>query len=283
MTSSSCPPQSIDVLVGQTFGNCANNTHELLNLTDNGEEKKNNKHNHDENNKSKHTAYKYSNNGKGPLHEAVILAGFPVFLKYKEGEIISVEKVEESSRIIKPPNPEEYPNEPYEFADMQEVLSYVRRAKEESMHSLYQRGKTFVKKYNDQDEDKQILLSADIVWSYLQDRFSTTHYDVVIGDNESGKSTIGDTFEAVGYRPVNMTDPTAANLFRVLGTIEPGQSTIIADEAEKIDQSSDIMSILKTGYHIKKKIARTNNNNNTWKQEFFFTYCFKIINSGKVA
>ena len=113
------------------------------------------------------------------------------------------------------------------------------------------------------------------MWSYFQDRFSTTHYDGIIGDNGSGKSTVGDTFEAVGYRPVNMTDPTGANWFRILGTLEPGQCTIVADEAEKIDKSSDIMAILKTGYHIKKKVAKTNTY--TWKQEFYWTYCFKMI------
>jgi hypothetical protein len=46
-------------------------------------------------------------------------------------------------------------------------------------------------------------------------------------------------------------------------------------EAEKIDQSSDIMAILKTGYRIKKKVAKANTN--TWKQEFYWTYCFKVI------
>ena len=35
------------------------------------------------------------------------------------------------------------------------------------------------------------------------------------------------------------------------------------------------MSTLKTGYHIKGRVARTNNN--TWKQEFFYTYCLKVI------
>ena len=86
---------------------------------------------------------------------------------------------------------------------------------------------------------------------------------------------VGDTFESIGYRPVNMTDPTAANLFRVLGMIEPGQCTIVADEAEKIDKSPEIMSTQKTGYHIRGKVARTNSN--TWKQEFFYTYCLKMI------
>ena len=114
-----------------------------------------------------------------------------------------------------------------------------------------------------------------MVWSYFQDKFGTTHYIDVIGDNGSGKSTIGDTFEAIAYRAVNMTDPTPANLFRILGTIEPGQCTIVTDEAEKIDQSSEIMSTLKTGYQIKGKVARVNMN--TGKQEFFWTYCIKLI------
>jgi hypothetical protein len=38
-----------------------------------------------------------------------------------------------------------------------------------------------------------------------------------------------------------------------------GQCTIVADEVEKIDQSLEILSILKTGYHIRGKVARTNN------------------------
>jgi hypothetical protein len=222
-------------------------------------------------------AFKYSNRSKSPLHEAVILDGRPVFLTYdrKNDNIKTVDNIQESNRVIHPPKPEEYPYEAYEFASIDEVLSYAKVAKQESFDSLYDRAKYLVQEYNDQDPHKQILLACDIVWSYFQDKFSTTHYLAVIGDNGSGKSTVGDTFEAIGYRPVSMTDPTAANLFRVLGTIEPGQCTIIADEAEKIDQSADIMSILKTGYHIKKKVAKTNSN--TWKQEFFWTYCFKMI------
>jgi hypothetical protein len=267
-------------LNGQTFGNDSIEDEERV---ENGNRKENNKKKDDQEKqlqykskpKREYTAYKYSNRGKGLLHEAVILEGVPVFLRYKEGQIKSSPRIEESSRNIKPPDPEEYPYESYEFKNMDEVLSYVERAKTDSRDSLYQKAKSIVKKFNDQDDHKLVLVAADIVWSYFQDRFSTTHYLGVFGDNGSGKSTVGDTFEAVGYRPVNMTDPTAPNLFRVLGTIERGQCTIIADEAEKIDKSSDIMTTLKTGYNIKGKVARTNSN--TWKQEFFWTYCFKMI------
>ena len=71
-----------------------------------------------------------------------------------------------------------------------------------------------------------------------------------------------------------MTDPSTANLFREIGQLEMGQCTIVADEVEKIDQSLEIMSILKTGYHIRGKVARTNNKNR--EQEFFRTYCLKM-------
>ena len=71
----------------------------------------------------------------------------------------------------------------------------------------------------------------------------------------TGKSSIGDAVEALGYRPFNTTDPTTANIFRSLGNVEPGQITLILDEAEKIDQNPDMMSILKTGYDIRKTVS----------------------------
>jgi hypothetical protein len=52
-----------------------------------------------------------------------------------------------------------------------------------------------------------------------------------------------------------------------------GQCTIVADEVEKIDQSLEIMSILKTDYHIRGKVVCTNNKNR--KQEFLRIYCLK--------
>jgi hypothetical protein len=210
--------------------------------------------------KRPYSTYKYSNKGKGDLHEAVILSGLPVFLKYENGEIKTIQQIEESSRIIKPPNIEEYPYEPYEFVNIEEVRSYFDRAKKESIDSLFQKAKSIVLKYNDQDEHKLILLAADIVWSYFQDRFSTTHYTVIVGGNGSGKTTKGDTFAAVGYRTVTMTDPSAANIFRVLGKIEYGQCTIVMDEAEKVDKSPDLMSILKAGYQFNARVSKINMN-----------------------
>ena len=158
---------------------------------------------------------------------------------------------------------------------MNEVLEYVERAKSVSIDSIYIQVKRFVSEYNDQDESKLTLVALDIIFSYFQDKFATTHYTGIVGDNDSGKSSLGITFEALGYRPVYMTDPSAANVFRCLGNIEQGQCTIILDEADKIDKSPEMMAILKTGYQLSGKVPKINNN--TLRQEFFWTYGLKII------
>ncbi|HEY6668207.1 MAG TPA: DUF4326 domain-containing protein [Candidatus Nitrosopolaris sp.] len=221
--------------------------------------------------------YKYSKMGKGDLYESIILGGVPAFVSYDErnGKLNPVSNIEEATRILVPPSPEEYPYMPYEFGSEKELDDYVKLAKEKSIDLLYKQALSFVKTYNDQDEYKQILIATDLVWSYFQDKFSTTHYEGVTGDVGSGKSTVGGLFEAIGYRCVNTTNPSAPNVFRMLGMVEPGQCTLILDESDMIDEDPMMMSILKTGYDLLKRVPKTNLN--SWKQEYFFTYCLKII------
>jgi hypothetical protein len=225
-----------------------------------------------------YSTFKYSKNRK-ELHEAVIISGLPYFIKYNghDGKLVAVERVEEPGRILRPPNAEEYPYIPYEFATVDELEDYLKRAKDKTttIYSLYQSWKSIVKKYNDQDEVKLVLITMDIIWSYFQDLFPTTHYLAAIGDNGSGKSSIGETFEYGAYRCVNLTNPSAPNIFRVLGVIEPSQCTLILDEADRIDESSEMQSILKTGYRYGKRVPKVNTN--SWKQEYFFTYCLKVF------
>jgi hypothetical protein len=227
--------------------------------------------------KRKLVVYKYSNRQRIPLHEAVIIEGSPCFLYFdNEGKLKAVNEIEENTRILRPPNPEEYPYLPYEFDNLGEVISLLNEVKEHTEISYYyEKCKAILQKYNSQDDYKLHLAAADITWTYSQDKFATSHYLNIIGDNGSGKSSLGLCFEVLGYRPVNMTNPSAANLFRVLGTIEAGQCTIIAEEADKIDKNPEILSILKTGYHIMGKVAKVNLN--IQKQEFFWTYCYKVI------
>lgn len=241
--------------------------------------------NHTQNGKKKRefVSFKYSQFGKDELHEAVLINGLPFFIKYNDisNEFELVDKIEENIRILRPPEREEYPYSPYEFLGLEEINRYKDKIFKENIgiDFLFQKSKDIISKYNNQDDYKLNLLAADVLLSCFQDRFSTIHYDYIVAGNGSGKSSLGDTFGAIAYRAVNMTDPTAPNLFRLLGPIEPAQCTMILEEAERIDKSPELMAILKTGYARNGRVPKINPN--TLQQEFFFSYCQKVIISEK--
>ena len=81
----------------------------------------------------------------------------------------------------------------------------------------------------------------NVIGSCFQDRLSTVHYLLIVGGNGTGKSAFGDTFECLGYRPVNITNATEAFWYRVLGSVEFGQVTIIAEEIDKLDEHIQII------------------------------------------
>ncbi|MPZ06930.1 MAG: hypothetical protein GEU26_11045 [Nitrososphaeraceae archaeon] len=230
----------------------------------------------DQNQKYDYMTFKYSSRFRGTLHEAILLNGAPVFIKYQDGQIQAVPNIEEQDRILRPPSIEEYPYEPIEFSTYEELKKFQQIVLEGvNKEILFQKIFETVSLYIDQDEEIRILISADIFWTYFQDLFPTTHYYDISGTgNGIGKSTIGHVFEGIAYRAVRMTDPSAPSLYRILGKIEPGQCIIIADEADRIHTDKDMMSILKEGYTILGKVSKINKN--TEKQEFFFSYCFKM-------
>ncbi len=80
-----------------------------------------------------------------------MLAGVPVFVKYVDDEMELVESIEENSKIIKPPEAEEYQYEPYEFTNSEELEKFVNRARSLTIDSFFATAKQLVKKYNDQD------------------------------------------------------------------------------------------------------------------------------------
>jgi hypothetical protein len=214
------------------------------------------------------------------LREACIIEGKPYFLKIlkkEETDFLAIEPfIEEETRKLVPPYQEEYPYEPYSFDDARELNQfYLPRAREETIDSLYEKIKSMTRLFIDTSEMTLNLISANLLGSYFQDKFSTVHYLIIVGDNGTGKSAIADLFDALGYRTVVMTNPTRAIWYRVLGDIEFGQVTIIADESEGIEESPEIMSILKDGYQTKHKIPRMDSENK--KPEWFYPFCIKII------
>jgi hypothetical protein len=222
------------------------------------------------------STYKYSNKGKSNLYESVLINGFPKFISCTPCyELEIVESLEEGTRILEPPHEEEYPYNPYEFQEINDLNCYLQRAKKETVDSIYQQIKSIVRQFNDVNDKTITLLSAYILGSYFQDRLSTVHYLFIVGDNGTGKSVFGDTFECLGYRVVKITNATEAFWFRIFGTIEPGQVTIVAEEVDKLEENSQIMSMLKDGYQPNAKVPRMNNDND--KMDFYYPFCFKIM------
>lgn len=228
-------------------------------------------------------AHKYSKQldkcGKKVLYESVLFTDTDesMFIFYdRETDLIkAVPYVEERSRVIKPLVREEL-YLPYTYANLDEINSYYhRRTKSATYDTLYQQALSFVKLFVTQDIQRQVLIAADIIWSYFQDKFATCHYPSVYAKPGNGKSSIGQTFAAMSYRTVIMTDPSAANVFRIFGSLEPGQCTLVLDEAEKIDTSSEMMTALKNGYDKDGRIFRINNN--TGEQKVFYCYGLKFI------
>jgi hypothetical protein len=223
--------------------------------------------------------YKYSQLGKGSLHEAVIVNGLPFFVRYDHDTqtFELVEKIEENSRILRPPNVEEYPYTPYEFESNDEIHFFIQKAKEITLAHLYRKCKSIFLKFVDQDKYIINLLAVDTIWTYFQDLFSVTHYLEGVGDNDVGKSTIGYTFEFTGYRVVKGVAISGANYNRVLGSIEPGQCVIIEDEGESISEDPDKVKILKSGYEYNGKVPKINMNSKDQDQRWFKTYGYKMI------
>jgi hypothetical protein len=236
-----------------------------------------------ETNKKEVPAYKYSKRGQRILHEAIILSGERQFVAWygengpNSESIHIVPNIEEATRIIRPPNAEEYPYTPYEFVDREELNDYFSRANATSLDELYSTAKGFYKKYVDQDSNIIVILSADSILTSFQDLFPIICYSEGIGGNDVDKSSIGYTFEYTGYRVIRGTSISGANYFRILGNIEPGQCTIIEDEADSISEDPDKVRILKAGYEFNAKIPKTNMNTQKQEQNWYYPYCYKMI------
>ncbi len=154
----------------------------------------------------------------------------------------------------------------------------VQKAKQiKSLDEPYLYAKSFFSRYIDQDDYVIILLVADSIATYFQDLFPVTHYTEGVGTNDVGKSSMGYTFEYTGYRVIKGTAISGANYSRILGSIEPGQCTIIEDEGDNISEDAEKVKILKAGYEYNSKIPKINMNTRDQEQKWYFAFCYKMI------
>lgn len=257
------PDEQVEKIWNQAFKYITNDTNDINAENDNEQFLKS---------KKEFFTYKYTSNKH--VYEAVLIDHKPYFITCIDGQMELVEQIEQGTRMLKPPHEEDYVYKPLSFKNEIELKKFVDKCHTLTIDMLFNKINEMVSKFIIHHGYVKDYYSALILFSYFQDKFPTVPYTMFVADNGSGKSSIGDFFEMLGYRCVNMTDPTTANVYRIFGKIETGQCTLVLDEAEKID-SNEIMSILKSGYEKGKIITRTNNQ--TGKQEHFHAFGIKIM------
>jgi hypothetical protein len=200
--------------------------------------------------KRKISVKKYTAKGTKPLHECVVTGQDPKFVYLdKNRKPQFIDSIERTNDILIPADTFDTQNPiPFIFESKEKFEEYLERAKKETLDSLFCRVETINRKYVDVEDHYHVLIAADIIWTWLQDKFGYTHYIIIIGDNGSGKNSQLLTFKFLGYRVFYNVSATAPNYFTRMGNVEEGQITTAEDEAEDIARDDEKRNLIKNGY-----------------------------------
>jgi len=192
----------------------------------------------DENGKKIYTINKYSQGIE--LAESILINNTPYFIQLEdnhEKKPVLSKRIKLSDIEIVPPERTEYLSKEYDFNSEEEINHFIKLAKNETLDSLFRKLKSILKKYIDLDDDFINILAADIIFTYFQDKLGMTHYLLIVGDNNTGKSNILLVFSLLGYRPVLDVAITPANIYNFGSQLEEGQCVILEDEIGDIDNN----------------------------------------------
>ncbi len=173
--------------------------------------------------------------------------------------------------------PELLSNRSYSFKNREEFDSYIQKAENDTLDSLFDKTLNYWSKFIDADDFHLKICAADTIFTYFQDKIGMTHYLFFVADNDAGKSNNLHLFNILGYRNLMSTSMTYANVYNFLGSKEEGVGTICIDEADTIDQYPELMTILKAGYTKGFPVVRMIDNASGRKQLKLNTYCFKAL------
>jgi hypothetical protein len=216
----------------------------------------------------------------GIVYESILVDNRPYFITLNESSNYSLEeRIEIAGNTFLPQDNITTVNPlPYKFESQEELEKYFTKARNETYDSLFTKVRSEFKKYLNVPEHTLTILSADIVYSYFQDKFGTTHYNIFIGENGSGKNSALLVFKHLGYRVFYVTAASAANYYTFLGDVQEGQGTIAEDEADDIGENKDKQRILKTGYANGETVPKVEfSRNGKRNQNPYFTFCHKWL------
>lgn len=195
---------------------------------------------------------------KNILYEAVTLVNKPSFLYYDK-EIQDYDFtpfiVTETNKIL-PNNKNGIGYLPHEFDSEFDVFKMTDEVTSLDKFDLYKQIYTILGYFLSNNFYRK-LFSVIILFSYYQDEYVSTPYLYLVGDSNTGKTMMGEIFYSFGYRCAKCVEPSIASLYRMQGTIEEGQVTLVLDEVnDKLNDKSSIRQILKSGYKKGDKITR---------------------------
>ena len=200
--------------------------------------------------KKKIAIKKYSQNGNGPLFESVVIAQRPTFVYLdKNNKPQFLDEIPRINDILIPDDTIDTKNPiPFVFDSKEDLEKCLEEASKETPDSLFIKVDKEFRKYVNAEEHYYPLLVGDTIWTWFQDRFGYTHYNIIVGDNGSGKNSALLVFKYLGYRVFYTVSASAANYYTKMGNVEEGQITIAEDEAEDIAEDREKRNVWKTGY-----------------------------------
>jgi len=118
---------------------------------------------------------------------------------------------------------------------------------------LWHDTKEFVSEYFDApDERVYDVIVAGIAWSYFYREIKkSTPYLLFLGPWRSGKTRALEVFTALGYRALQVVDPSETSIFRIIEEFKP---LLVIDEANVLDPN--ILAILAAAYRYGAVIPR---------------------------
>jgi len=208
--------------------------------------------------------------------ESIYMDGTPHFLANVNGEIKFSERFEIDGLIIEPIRKQDSPYKPYEFtkSELDELINNPP-----SKESLLERIEPVIDKYIDTTKNNKTIILVDTLLTYFQDHVNTVHFLYIVGDTESGKSTIGHLMKELGYRVQYQTDLNYAGIYNFYGTKEEACGTIIEDEAQDLGLNKDKIRLYKNSYTrgSKQAIVVGKDTANSKHQEYYATFGFKVF------
>jgi len=208
--------------------------------------------------------------------ESIYMDGVPYFIANVNGEIKFLERFEIDGIIIEPIRKQDSPYKPYEFTKSE---FDERKNNPPTKENILERIEPIIDKYIDTTKNNKIIILVDTLLTYFQDHVNTVHFLYIVGDTESGKSTIGHLMKELGYRVQYQTDLNYAGIYNFYGTKEEACGTIIEDEAQDLGLNKDKIRLYKNSYTrgSKQAIVVGKDTANSKHQEYYATFGFKVF------